>query len=216
MKRVLFTSLGRKRRRAGVPVLPRRVRRTMQDDSANLLDRWRTGDEDAAEDLFQRYSERLISLVRAHLSEKFAARLDAEDVVQSAFRSFFRGSREGRYLLAHSGDLWRLLVAIAQHKLQHQAHKHTAAKRSVARESATVHSGAHAGKGDASVPSPNDALSVAEAIESICARLRPIEQRMFELRLEAYTLDEIALDTQRSQRTVRRVMDRIKTMVREW
>jgi DNA-directed RNA polymerase specialized sigma24 family protein len=41
-------------------------------------------------------------------------------------------------------------------------------------------------------------------------QLTPLEQRMFELRLEGYTLDEVADDTCRSQRTVRRVMARIK------
>jgi DNA-directed RNA polymerase specialized sigma24 family protein len=36
---------------------------------------------------------------------------------------------------------------------------------------------------------------------------------MFELRLEGYTLDEIATDTQRSQRTVRRAMEQVKRLL---
>ena len=64
------------------------------------------------------------------------------------------------------------------------------------------------------VPNAAEAISVADEIERILGKLTPLEQRMFELRLEGYTLDEVAGDTRRSQRTVRRVMDRIKTEIK--
>ena len=35
--------------------------------------------------------------------------------MQSAYRSFFVGVREGRYALERGGDLWRLLVALTLH-----------------------------------------------------------------------------------------------------
>ena len=59
-------------------------------------------------------------------------------------------------------------------------------------------------------PSVDEALSASEEIEATLLELKPVEQRIFELRLEGYTLDEIAADVERSQRTVRRTMDRIK------
>jgi RNA polymerase sigma-70 factor (ECF subfamily) len=184
-------------------------------DLPELVYRWReNGDQTAAGELFDCYAARLIALVRAHLSEKLARRFDPEDVVQSAFRSFFVGMRDGRLLLSQSGDLWRLLVAISLHKLYRRVETHTAAKRAVAREECSgidetwfqlFHERVAAGN------FADDALTLAEEIEHVVAGLAPIEQRMFELRLEGYTLDEIARDTGRSQRTVRRVMDRIKS-----
>jgi RNA polymerase sigma-70 factor (ECF subfamily) len=180
----------------------------------DLVTRWReNGDQAAAAELFDSYAARLITLVRAHLSEKLARRFDPEDVVQSAFRSFFVGTREGRLILSQSGDLWRLLVAISLHKLYRRVESHTAAKRAVGREECAgideawlqLFQGRLAGRNAA-----DDALALAEEIEHVAIGLEPIEQRMFELRLEGYTLDEIAQDTSRSQRTVRRVMDRIK------
>ncbi len=57
--------------------------------SAQLLIRWREGDQAAADALFRRYAERLIGLVRLRLSEKLARRVDPEDIVQSVYRSFF-------------------------------------------------------------------------------------------------------------------------------
>jgi RNA polymerase sigma-70 factor (ECF subfamily) len=180
----------------------------------DLVTRWRDdGDQAAAAELFDCYAARLIMLVRSHLSEKLARRFDPEDVVQSAFRSFFVGTREGRLLLDQSGDLWRLLVVISFHKLFRRVELHTAAKRAVGREECggideawlQLFQGRLAA-GDAA----DDALALAQEIEHLCIGLAPLEQRMFELRLEGYTLDEIAADTARSQRTVRRVMDRIK------
>jgi len=178
-----------------------------------LTVRWQGGDEAAAQALFEQYAARLIALVRVHLAEKLAQRFDPEDVVQSAFRSFFVGTREGRYLLRHSGDLWKLLVAITRHKLQHQVARHRASKRDVNREEAV---GIDARWFDefqdrlACSPPIGDAIVLAEEIETLLALLDRTERRMFELRLEGYTLDEIADDADRSQRTVRRVMDRIK------
>ncbi len=180
------------------------------DKSIDLAARWQEGDQEAAEELFGRYAAPLIGLVRKHLSEKLAHRFDPEDVVQSAYRSFFTGVRDGRFLLERSGDLWRLLVVIAIHKLRHQVERHTAGKRSVDLESPQDPALFHTSDWGGRQPTPADALVLAEQIEQIVSALTPLDRRMFELRLEGYTLDQIATETHRSQRTVRRVMDRIK------
>ncbi|MCA9190043.1 MAG: sigma-70 family RNA polymerase sigma factor, partial [Planctomycetales bacterium] len=185
----------------------------MMDESQEILARWRSGQESAAEEVFHRYAARLIGLVRVHLSEKYASRLDAEDVVQSAFRSFFRGSRDGRYLLQRSGDLWRLLVAIAMHKLRHQISKQGAQRRSVSREVPLQEETMSADSLWSNPPTPGEALALADEIEWIHRQLDAVEQRVFELRLEGYLLDEIAEDVGRSQRTVRRVLEKIRGIV---
>ena len=69
----------------------------MDDHSARFLRQWKEGDESAAEELFNRFSERLVALARSRLSEKLARRVGPEDVVQSAFRSFFREAANDRY-----------------------------------------------------------------------------------------------------------------------
>src|SRR5262249_29880418 len=107
---------------------------TERDHSGDLVARWREGDQQAAEELFRRYAERLIALARSRLSAKLARRIDPEDVVQSVYRSFFTDSREGRYDLQRGGDLWRLLVAITLHKLHDQIRRNTRGKRTVERE----------------------------------------------------------------------------------
>ena len=63
----------------------------------SLLQRFRGGDEGAAAELYLRYADRLRGLIRARCSAQLAARLDADDIVQSVFRSFFRAANAGVY-----------------------------------------------------------------------------------------------------------------------
>src|SRR4051794_29396276 len=106
--------------------------------SAELLARYRNGDGTAAEELFARYAERLTRLARSRLSRRLAARVDAEDVLQSAYRSFFRLATAGEVVSHQSGDLWRLLVRITLRKVCRTARRHGAVCRSVDREQADL------------------------------------------------------------------------------
>ena len=63
--------------------------------SAELMARWRDGNQEAAEALFRRYVERLLALARGRMTSWLARRVDAEDVVQSAYRTFFVGVLAG-------------------------------------------------------------------------------------------------------------------------
>src|SRR5580692_6879621 len=90
------------------------------EPSAELLANYRAGDERAAAALYERYIGRLTRLAASRLSAKLARRTDAEDVVQSTFRSFFLRVRDGRLALEEEHDLWRLLASITLHKLYRQ------------------------------------------------------------------------------------------------
>src|SRR5262245_10888684 len=167
----------------------------------------------AASELFQRYAGRLIALAKSRLSAKVSQRVDPEDVVQSAYRSFFAGARDGCYDLERGGDVWQLLVAITLHKLQDQVKLHTAKKRNVDLEQ-------HFGSEDsllglqaavlAREPSPLEALSLVDHVEQLMRPLTPPQRRIVEMRLQGYDLREIAAATRRSVPTVRRVLDGLK------
>jgi RNA polymerase sigma-70 factor (ECF subfamily) len=181
--------------------------------SAELLARWQAGDQAAADALFTRYAERLLGLVRQRLSAKLARRIDPEDVLQSAYRSFFVGAREGRFALRRGGDLWRLLAAITLHKLRRQVECHTAAKRALEREGSDKE-GAAGLKLDpqwlTEEPSAETAAALADEVEHLMRHLVPLERRMLELRLQGWTFKEIAAETRRSERTVRRFLERLR------
>jgi len=185
----------------------------MADESSKLVARWRAGDQAAAAELFQRYASRLIALARSRLSARLAQRVDPEDVVQSAYRSFFGDAKDGRCDVRRGGDLWQLLVTITLHKLHDQVKRHRRAKRAVDREM-TVGSDeswlnveAHLAT---QLASPMEAVALADEVEQIMRDLKPLYRRILELRLQGYNIDEIAAATQSGERTVRRVLDQVK------
>jgi RNA polymerase sigma-70 factor (ECF subfamily) len=186
----------------------------VDDDSAELVSRWQTGDEQAAQELFRRYADRLVALAQKRLSNRMGLRVDAEDVVQSVYRSFFVNARAGRYVLEQSGDLWRLLVVITLNKVRGQAVHHHADKRTIEREQPMA-AGASEWHGVpmaalAREPTPLDAAAFADELTQIMQQLEPGPRRRFELRLQGYTLEEIAEECNRSVRTVKRVLSQIR------
>lgn len=183
------------------------------DDSLRLVERYRQGDQDAAGALFARYVGRLTSLAQSRLSSKLARRIDAEDVVQSAYRSFFVRARDGQYVLNNSGDLWRLLAVITMNKLRRKVEHHTAGKRQIDQEQNDSCDEGMPLYQEALTrePSPWETLAVLEEVAILTQGLTDVQRRMVELRLQGYLIEEIAEEVARSERTVRRVLDKVKS-----
>jgi RNA polymerase sigma-70 factor (ECF subfamily) len=183
-------------------------------ESAHLLARCVAGDSLAEAALFERYVVRLTLLARARLSRRLAARVDPEDIVLSAYRSFFLAAREQRFELRHSGDLWRLLVKITLAKVCDEAEHHGAQRRSVSREES------HAADGSASWleaiardPAPAEVAQAIEELERLLAALPPLGGQIVQLRLQGYRQDEIAEQLGCAERTVRRWLERAAEVV---
>ena len=187
------------------PVEPPRV------ESAWLVECFRQGDERAAEALFERYFSRLTALVRARLSTRLQSRLDADDVVQSTYRSFFVRASAGQFELDASGDLWRLLARMALHKLSHQVGRHTAEKRMVSAEERLSDASDIASR----EPSPDEAAAIADELEYIMRSLTDTERRTLELRLQGELLEAIAAELGQSERTVRRTLAHVREIMRK-
>ena len=184
-----------------------------EDSCANLVARWRAGDEQAAAELVQRYTTRLVALARSRLSGSVAHRLDPEDLVQSAYRSFFSKARRDSIEIEPNGDLWQLLVTITLHKLHNQMKRVTAQKRAAQKEQSFGSEDSLLGlRGFAlgGEPSPVEALALVDLLEKVMRSLEPAERRMLEMRLQGYTLAEVAAEVRCSERTVRRTVAEIK------
>src|SRR5437868_15033379 len=98
-----------------------------QDQS--LIERCRSGDQEAARKLFDAYVERLVALARRRISQRLASRVDPEDIVQSVFRTFFGRVKAGQFHIEDQDDLCKLLMRITVHKTLRQVAHHKAAKR---------------------------------------------------------------------------------------
>ena len=184
-----------------------------EEDSVELLARWKNGDETAATELFDRYVNRLIGLARSKLSDKMRRRVEPEDVVQSAYRSFFRKAGGDQYTLENSGDLWKLMAAITVSKVRGQVEFHTAKKRgvyteeSVAGQAADFHINPIAIAED---PTPDDAATVVEELQELMQRLDPLHRQILELALQNFDVNEISVKVERSNRTVRRALQMVR------
>ena len=59
-------------------------------------------------------------------------------------------------------------------------------------------------------PTPDEAVTLADELEAIMSRLDCFAQRVLELRLQGERIAEIAADTGRSERSVRRALGTIR------
>src|ERR1700735_522314 len=106
-----------------------------QDASfAELMVRMRAGDQKAAARVFRQFGQRLIALARGWLDRAIQQKIDPEDVMQSAFKSFFVRNANGEYDIAGWESLWSLLVVITLRKCGHRVDYFRAARRDVRRE----------------------------------------------------------------------------------
>jgi DNA-directed RNA polymerase specialized sigma24 family protein len=90
----------------------------------------KAGGDAAAQHLWERYFERLVRLAREQLRGRPGRVADEEDAALSAFDSFYRGAKHGRFpQLADRDDLWRILVVITQRKVFDQMRSEKARRR---------------------------------------------------------------------------------------
>jgi tRNA A-37 threonylcarbamoyl transferase component Bud32/DNA-directed RNA polymerase specialized sigma24 family protein len=167
-----------------------------------LLDRYREGDDAAAFEIYSRYAQRLFALTRTRIGKQFAAKIDPEDITQSAFQAFFAKADRDEVFWNKQGDLWRLLAAICINHLKREVEHFNAAKRNAHLEQAVeveLDNGRD-GAGD----------KLAELLESLVRNEKPLVSQVAKGRLAGFTLAEIAEQTGRSERTVRRILQMLK------
>lgn len=154
-----------------------------------LLSSIQRGDREALGELYVRYADRLGRLVATRAGGLY----DADDVVQSAFRTFITTADNGHYDLPNGRDLWGLLVAIALNKLRSRARYDTARKRSPAGR-----------VGPAEVVPCGDEGSDGVDVRDALDQLTPDERELVELRVAGHAVEDIARRVGRSKRTVER------------
>lgn len=190
----------------------------VQNDSfAQLMVRLKDGDEAAATEVFGRFIRRLIVLASHQFDSWIRNRVDLEDVVQSAYKSFFVSHGQGRFELADWDGLWGLLAVITLRKCYRKRDYLMAERRNVAREvpygppnDEGRESGSSWWEAVDREPTPLETAMLTETVERLLESLERPEREIVELSLQGYTTPEIASRLGRSRRTVRRVRERVK------
>jgi RNA polymerase sigma-70 factor (ECF subfamily) len=175
------------------------------NSAAELVERWRGGDPQAAEAIFARYARRLISLAEQQVSRRLAARFDGADVVQSVFRTFFRRTAAGEFRIDGSEELWRLLVKITIQKARAYGRRHTAGVRDVDAEAPG--GPAFLREALARDPGPAEAAALVDQIEELLRGLPALYCDLLQLRLQGYSVSDTAARLGVSRRTVHRALN---------
>jgi RNA polymerase sigma-70 factor, ECF subfamily len=172
----------------------------MPSSDKSLIARIKEGDDDAASQLYERYAARIFGLVNSRMGDRLKSLVEPQDIVQSIFKSVFRGLNTGAYEAPPGGTLWQLIALIAMNKVRKNATRRMASKR------------------DARLTVPIDELTETNtqrrfsademevAMREIVERLKPSEQEVVMLRVQSYSVEEIADGTNRSRRTVERLL----------
>lgn len=183
----------------------------MSDEALTLVNRWREGDEDAATALYEQYFGKLMHIVTGHLTQSYKKQVDPEDVLQSAFGTVFRRISKGEFSFESDGDVWKLLVTIALNKLRHRVRYLNADRRDIRRElrAEADFDGVLAAQLSES-PGISEAAEFAELVREIFEFLPEQERTLLQLRMEGYGQQEIADRLNVTDRTIRRMWDRIR------
>ncbi len=190
------------------------------DTGKSWIDALKRGDEEAAQQLFEVYFQRLVGLARQRLRALPQRVADPSGVVQSALNSFFQGARRNAFpRLNDQEDLWRLLVVITARKAAHCVRDERREKRGrgqVRGESALNIGKAEDFNGLANVIDDDSQTPEMAAIlnEEIKQRLEQLDDGILLevalLKLQDYTNAEIAKRLGVVERTVERKVQVIR------
>jgi RNA polymerase sigma-70 factor (ECF subfamily) len=193
-------------------------------DTARLVERARTGDRQAFNEIFARHRDRLVRMVEMRLDRRLQARLDASDVIQDAFLDI--AGRLEEYLRDPKLPLflWLRLVVGEQLTNLHRHHLGTR-MRDAGREVSLYREALPAASSAALAAqllgrhtSPSDAAIRAERLLRVQAALNaldPIDREVLSLRhfeqlTRAETAQVLGISEAAAAKRYLRALDRLK------
>jgi DNA-directed RNA polymerase specialized sigma24 family protein len=179
------------------------------------------GDPQAAQELWNRYFQKLVRLARKKLEGAPKRMADEEDVALSAFNSFCEGAAQGKFpRLDDRDNLWRVMVVITARKASRFAERERRKKRgggNLVGESVFASGDQDIAAGMQQVvggePTPEFAAQFAEEHERLLSLLDEDLRQIAQWKLEGYTNEEVAQKASCGVRTVQRKLNRIRM---EW
>ena len=150
-----------------------------------LLNRYQSGSDSAAAfEIHSRYQTRLVSLAKDKLMGVLSAKIDAEDISQETFATFFALADRNEVRWQKQGDLWRLLAGIAINKVKQSFDHYSQQKRLAVRET-QLSTLADLAVGADSI------TALGELVEECVVNEKPLLRSILLLRLAGYTLSLI-------------------------
>lgn len=184
----------------------------------------KAGDSGAAQEIWERFYERMLRLARTKLKDTPRNVRDEEDVAVSAFHQLCKAAREGRFpRLDDRDDLWKLLVHLTENKARDYGRHERRAKRDRFHADlqawtglrGTLESGSSFQPID-QAPAPDFVASLKDLLGHLLGKLPEEKQRSIAvLKLEGWTNADIARQLGCPLRTVERKLSVIRALWRE-
>jgi RNA polymerase sigma factor (sigma-70 family) len=176
-----------------------------QTDFATLLHQLRGGSEAAAWELVERYGDHILRAVRRRLTCEIRSKFDSADFVQAVWASFFACSHRMKQI-ASPEELMALLSTIARNKVISELRRRLSSRKRNVRLEVPIGNCEPAAAGGVT-PS---AFAIARERWHALVDDQPSHYRqVVSLRLAGHTQAEIAEKLRISERTVRRVLERL-------
>lgn len=192
------------------------------EPASTWIGRLQTGDEEAAQRLWEEYFCELVRFAQRRLGTHPRRMADEEDVALSAMNSFCSAARAGRVpQLADRHDLWRLLLTITSRKaIRHIQHGRRGKRGAGQVRGESFFAGAGGSDEQPGMeevlgaePTPAFAAEMADELGRLLGRLGDDHLRQLALlKLEGYANEEIAAHLGWSLRTVERRLRGIRSI----
>ena len=184
----------------------------MSNSFAKFLAQLRSQDDAAAKEVFERFVHQLVVLARRHIGAGLRHKVDPEDIVQSAYKSFFFRYGAGNLDLDNWNSIWGLLTLITVRKCAARAAYHRAECRDTAREVSLPPRDEAPPWMDplGREPTPVEAAVLNETVDQLLASLEDEDRPVLELSLQGHTTREISERLGRAERTVRLLRESVR------
>src|SRR4051812_35756810 len=161
----------------------------------------RTGDMDAAGQVFVAFEPYLRKAVRRQLPPPLRAKFDSADVLQSVWADVLRGFREAGWRFIDADHLRGFLFVATRNRLIDRIRQH---QRAADREVPLAGTGAH--DPPSPQPRPSEVAAAGDLWERIEGRCPPEHRPILGLRRQGHSLAEIADRTGLHPDSVRRIL----------
>lgn len=179
----------------------------------SLMEQIAAGSEAAVEKLLGLYGEHLCRAVRRRLSRALRPKFDTSDFVQAVWASFFCDRRQLAQF-EHSGQLVAFLTRVASNKVVDECrHRLQTKKADVARERSLSDDTSQEIRIPGREPAPSQVAIMREQWEQMAGELPSRYRQILALRAAGETQEEIAGRLGVSEKTVNRVLNKLRARV---
>ncbi len=174
------------------------------DVVVSLMERWRSGDRAAGDELARRVTPRLIRFARRIMPARLRKRTDPEDLVQSALAGVCRMLTAGDWTGPSGCALFPYLAGIVHNKARDTLRKKDEEIVGLDRDFAAT-------AADSSATDWNDAVD--ELGSHVTQRLTVKEQSIFSLWCESFDILAVSVELKISTRTVYRCLAKVESLL---